>query len=408
VNLAYFIAKRYFLSKKKKSFINVISIISMLVVAIGTMALIIVLSVFNGLEGLLRNLYGTVDPNLVVSANVGKSFVYGPDISNKVNSLEEIVSITEVLEDNVLIKYNNAQRVARVKGVSESFIEQGRLEDYLVFGDLKLTSNDISYAIVGRGVQYDLSINPKNDFYTIQMYFPDEVRPGMLNPEKMYRLKNILPGGVFAVEKSYDENLVYVPIRFAEDLFNKKGKRNLLELQLTPSADPNEVKKRLQDLLGSSFLVQSNDEIHGDLYRVLSYEKFFVFLTFSIIIAIASINIFFSLNMLVLDKKKDVAILSAQGATRGLITKIFLLEGCIVAFTGAFTGLLLGLLVSFVQQEFGLVTMGMQTAIIDAYPVKVEWLDVLLTVLSIIVITIVTSIQPALSASKSVAMTDLQ
>lgn len=408
MNLAYFIAKRYFLSKKKKSFINVISIISMLVVAIGTMALIIVLSVFNGLEGLLRNLYGTVDPNLVVSANVGKSFVYGPDISNKVNSLEEIVSITEVLEDNVLIKYNNAQRVARVKGVSESFIEQGRLEDYLVFGDLKLTSNDISYAIVGRGVQYDLSINPKNDFYTIQMYFPDEVRPGMLNPEKMYRLKNILPGGVFAVEKSYDENLVYVPIRFAEELFNKKGKRNLLELQLAPSADPNEVKKRLQDLLGSSFLVQSNDEIHSDLYRVLSYEKFFVFLTFSIIIAIASINIFFSLNMLVLDKKKDVAILSAQGATRGLITKIFLLEGCIVAFTGAFTGLLLGLLVSFVQQEFGLVTMGMQTAIIDAYPVKVEWLDVLLTVLSIIVITIVTSIQPALSASKSVAMTDLQ
>ncbi len=408
MNLAYFIAKRYFLSKKKKSFINVISIISMLVVAIGTMALIIVLSVFNGLEGLLRNLYGTVDPNLVVSANVGKSFVYGPDISNKVNSLEEIVSITEVLEDNVLIKYNNAQRVARVKGVSESFIEQGRLEDYLVFGDLKLTSNNISYAIVGRGVQYDLSINPKNDFYTIQMYFPDEVRPGMLNPEKMYRLKNILPGGVFAVEKSYDENLVYVPIRFAEELFNKKGKRNLLELQLAPSADPNEVKKRLQDLLGSSFLVQSNDEIHGDLYRVLSYEKFFVFLTFSIIIAIASINIFFSLNMLVLDKKKDVAILSAQGATRGLITKIFLLEGCIVAFTGAFTGLLLGLLVSFVQQEFGLVTMGMQTAIIDAYPVKVEWLDVLLTVLSIIVITIVTSIQPALSASKSVAMTDLQ
>ncbi|MEQ8581932.1 MAG: FtsX-like permease family protein [Marinoscillum sp.] len=408
MNLAYFIAKRYFLSKKKKSFINVISIISMLVVAIGTMALIIVLSVFNGLEGLLRNLYGTVDPNLVVSANVGKSFVYGPDISKKVNSLEEILSITEVLEDNVLIKYNNAQRVARVKGVSESFIEQGRLEDYLVFGDLKLTSNDISYAIVGRGVQYDLSINPKNDFYTIQMYFPDEVRPGMLNPEKMYRLKNILPGGVFAVEKSYDENLVYVPIRFAEDLFNKKGKRNHLELQLVPSAKPNEVKKKLQDLLGPSFLVQSNDEIHGDLYRVLSYEKFFVFLTFSIIIAIASINIFFSLNMLVLDKKKDVAILAAQGASRGLITKIFLLEGCIVAFTGAFTGLLLGLLVSFVQQEFGLVTMGMQTAIIDAYPVKVQWLDVFLTVLSIIVITIVTSIQPALSASKSITMTDLQ
>lgn len=408
MKLAYFIAKRYFLSKKKKSFINVISIISMLVVAIGTMALIIVLSVFNGLEGLLRNLYGTVDPNLVVSASVGKSFEYTNELRSKLDQAPGVISITEVLEDNVLIKYRQAQRVAQVKGVSESFITQNRLADYLVFGDLKLKEANVPYAIVGRGVQYDLSINPKDDFHALQMYFPDEVRPGMLNPEKMYHLKNILPGGVFAVEKSYDENLVFVPLDFAESLFGKPGRRSALELQLAADANPDATKAGLRQMLGSAFLVQSNDEIHGDLYRILSYEKFFVFLTFTIIIAIAAINIFFSLSMLAIDKKKDVAILTAQGASRSLIRNIFLLEGCIVAFTGAFTGLALGLLISFIQQEFGLVTMGMQTAIVDAYPVKVQWMDVLFTVFAIIIITIITAIQPAISASKNIMLDELQ
>lgn len=380
----------------------------MLVVAIGTMALIIVLSVFNGLEDLLRNLYGSVDANLVVQPAEGKSFDFSDGLRNELKNHESIMSITEVLEDNALLRYNGAQRVATVRGMSESFIKEGRLDNYLVFGDLKLMEEGVPYAIVGRGVQYDLSINPKNDFYTIQMYFPGEIKPGMLNPEKMYRIKNILPGGVFAVEKSYDENFVYVPIAFAEELFGKYGRRSTLELQLHKDVAPERVKADLAQILGPDFKVLSNAELHGDLYRVLGWEKFFVFLTFSIIIAIASINIFFSLNMLAIDKQKDVAILTAQGATRGLIRNIFLLEGCIVAFTGAFTGLLLGLGVSFLQQEFGLVTMGMQTAIMDAYPVKVEWMDVLFTVLSLIVITIITAIQPAINASRNIQVKELQ
>jgi lipoprotein-releasing system permease protein len=408
VNLSFFIAKRYFLSKKKKSFINVISIISMLVVAIGTMALIIVLSVFNGLEGILRNLYGTVDANLVVLPASGKSFLYTEYISSSIKNTEGVVSITEVLEDNALIKYNGSQRVARIKGVSENFVKEGRLDNYLVFGDLKLKENDISYAVVGMGVRHDLSINPRNDFYTLQMYYPDKLNPGQLNPEKMYRLKNILPAGVFAIEKSYDENLVFVPIDFAEGLFGKKDKRSSLELELAPGTNLPQIKESLAGKLGDSFVIKSNDEIHGDLYRVLSYEKFFVFLTFSIIIGIAAINIFFSLNMLAIDKKKDVAILTAMGAKRTLIRNIFLFEGSIVAFTGAFTGLALGLIISYAQQEFGFVTMGMQTAIIDAYPVRVEWLDVFFTILAIISITIATAIQPAINASRNIILHELQ
>lgn len=385
-----------------------ISIISMLVVAIGTMALIIVLSVFNGMEGLLRNLYGTIDANLVILPTAGKSFDYTDEIKSQVEQTQGISFVTEVLEDNALIKYNNAQRVAMVKGVSQSFIDQGRLDNYLVFGELKLTEDNVAYAIVGRGVQYDLSINPKNDYYTMQIYYPDEIRPGMVNPDKMYRFRNIIPSGVFAVEKSYDENLVYVPVAFAEELFGKYNKRSSLELQVTSPEIRDQIKSELTQKLGSTFRVVSNEELHGGLYRVLAYEKFFVFLTFSVIIAIASINIFFSLNMLVIDKQKDVAILTAQGASRKLIRNIFLTEGCIVAFTGAFTGLLLGLAISYLQQEFGLISMGMEFAIIDAYPVKIEWMDILFTVLCIILITVLTSIQPAISASKNIKLTELQ
>ena len=169
-----------------------------------------------------------------------------------------------------------------------------------------------------------------------------------------------------------------------------------------------EIKTSLQNLIGTGYVLKSNEELHGGLYQILAYEKVFVFLTFSVIIAIASINIFFSLSMLAIDKKKDVMILVAQGASKKLIRNIFLIEGSIVAFTGAFTGLGLGLLISFLQPEFGVITMGMQTAIMEAYPVKIEWLDILLTVLCIVLITLITAIKPAIKASKNIQLTAIQ
>ena len=187
----------------------------MVVVAIGTMALIIVLSVFNGLEGLLRNLYGTVDPNLVVSAAYGKSFEYPPSLKKSIQSLDGVQSITEVVEDNALIKYKEAQRVAKIKGVSESFIEEGRLVNSIALGDFRLKKGTTNFAILGRGIQYDLSVDVTNDFYPLQIYYPKNISPGAVGPEqimKMVNTENILPGAVFAIEKSYDENYVFVPM----------------------------------------------------------------------------------------------------------------------------------------------------------------------------------------------------
>ncbi len=385
-----------------------ISIISMIVVATGTMALIIVLSVFNGLEGLLRSIYGTVDPNLVVSASVGKSFKYTDSIKAKLASIDGISVITEVIEDNALLKYNNAQRVARVKGVSDNFIEQGRLDANIVYGELKLHEGNKNFMILGRGVQYDLSVNPASDFYTIQIYYPEDIGPGVTNPDRMFRSANILPGAIFAIENYFDNNYVFVPLAFTEELFKYQGKRTSLELKLVDKAKVNEVKADLAKVLGADFSVQSSDELHGDLYKILKIEKLFVFLIFSIILAIASINIFFSLTMLAIDKRKDIAILMAQGATEKLIRNIFFLEGAIVAFTGAFTGLVLGLAISFGQQYFGLISTGTQTTIMQAYPIKVLWADVFFTVLCIITITIAATVKPALNAAKGVDLKEIQ
>ena len=380
----------------------------MVVVATGTMALIVVLSVFNGLEGLLRSIYGTVDPNLVVSATVGKSFAYTDELKKNVSSVEGVEIITEVIEDNALLRYNSSERVARLKGVSDNFVEQGRLDNNIVYGDFRLKEKNTDFAILGRGVQYDLSVNPANDFNAIQVFYPQDIDPGITSPDKLFRAKKILTGAVFAIENYFDNNYVFVPLRFTEALFDYKGKRSSLEIKLKEGAQTTGVKNDLQAVLGDGFLVQSSDEIHSDLYKTLKIEKFFVFLTFSIIIAIASINIFFALNMLVLDKRKDIAILLAQGATNSLIRNIFLMEGAIVAFTGALTGIVLGLALCFAQQYFGFISTGTATTIMQAYPVQVQWIDVLFTVICIIIITIMATIQPAYSATKRAAIEALQ
>ncbi len=408
MNLSFFIARRYFLSKKKKNFINVIAIISMLVVAIGTACLIIALSVFNGLGGLLKAMYGNFDPDIVVTASLGKSFQSDESTFDKIEEVPGVMAITEVIEDNVLLRYKESQRVVRMKGVSRSFDHHSGIKNVLVAGEFPLVKDSVGYALIGRGIQYDLSINLQNDFYTLQIYYPRKIGPSVINPDKMYNVLNIIPGGVFAIEKYYDENYVFVPIEFARQLLGYENRLSSYELYLDPDTDITSVKEVLAATLGSSYSVKTGEELHSDLFKVLQIEKLFIFLILTSIIAIASINIFFSLTMLVIEKRKDISVLISQGASQRLIRTIFLYEGCIVAFTGAGLGLLLGLGISWLQQEFGLIGMGMQSAVVNSYPVKIEFKDVVVTVLAIISITVLVSIQPAIKAGKSFSMKMLQ
>ncbi len=408
MNLPFFIARKYFLSGKEKNFINVISIISMVMVAIGTMCLIVALSVFNGLEGLLRSIYGDFDPEVIVAPSQGKSFKISDELLKTIQSTEGVVAITQVVEDNVLVKFKEAQRVVRMKGMSEAFVVHSDIQHSLVSGHFSLVQDSIEYALIGRGIQYDLSLNLNSDFYSLQVYYPKNIVPGVVNPEKLYTLKNIIPGGIFAIEKYYDENFIFVPLTFAIDLLGYGDKRSTLELILGDNVSATQLKKNLQDKLGNAFLVKTGDELHSGLYKILKIEKLFVFIIFTLIIGIASINIFFSLTMLVIEKKKHISVLIAQGASTRSIRNIFLYEGGIVAFTGASIGLLLGLVISFVQQEFGLIGMGMERAVMSVYPVKIEWMDVILTAVAVIFITMAISVKPAIKASKSFSSHTLQ
>lgn len=401
MNLPFFIARKYFLSGKKKNFINVISIISMIVVAIGTMCLIIALSFFNGLEGLLRSMYGNFDPDIIITPSSGKSFQFDEKVYSDLAQTEGVLGVTEVVEDYVLLRYKEAQRVVRMKGVSRAFDEYSGIKNAVVAGDFPLVRDSIGYALLGRGVQYDLSLNLKNDFYTLQIYYAKNIAPGVVNPEKMFNILSIIPGGVFAIEKYYDENFVFVPLEFASELLGYKDKRSSFELYLADGVSHESMKDQLQASMGSAYKVKTADELHSSLYKVLKIEKLFIFVILAAIIGIASVNIFFCLTMLVIEKKKDISVLIAQGASSQLIRRIFLFEGYIIAFSGAIIGLFLGLGLSFLQQEFGFVGMGMDSAIVSSYPIKVEWIDVLFTVIAIVVITILASVKPAIKAAKS-------
>ncbi|MCK5105734.1 MAG: ABC transporter permease [Cyclobacteriaceae bacterium] len=400
MNLPLFIARKYFLSKKKKNFINLISIISMSGVAVGTMALVIVLSVFNGLEDLIKELNKNFDPELKVEAVKGKSFELSSEFLNGIKSIEGVEIVTQIVEDNAYAKYKNDEMVVKMKGVEKNFIDHHRIDRNIVQGRLVLEEDGVNYAIIARGVQTALSINRLSNMYTLQFYYPKRGRMSGISMANLNH-KVILPAGVYAIEKQYDMNYVFVPLDFAVELLDYGNRRTSLEIKVNSSYGIPEVKERLISFVGDDFRVLTSEEIHADFFKVLKIEKLFVFIIFSFILAIASFNIFFSLTMLAIDKKKDIAILSSIGADKRLIKSIFLTEGAIISFLGAFLGLFLGLVICLIQQNFGIVSMGMQTAVIDAYPVKIQFPDFLYTGLSIITITLLASYRPAIIASNT-------
>lgn len=370
-------------------------------IAFSTAALIIVLSVFNGLEGLLRSLYTSFDPEIKIELVKGKSFEVTDELLNKIKSTEGVNIVTEVIEDYAYLRYRDADMVVTMKGMSENFIDQHRLDQHIVDGELMLSKNGIQYAILGRGVQYALSVSIEENIFPLQVFYIKNSTSKSLDPSQLYAQNALQPGAVFSIEKSYDENFIFVPLDFARELLNYGNKRTALEIKTKSGVNVKEVQSRIIQTLGDKFRVLTNEELHKDLYRLLKIEKLFTFLALSMLILVASINIFFSLMMLALDKKKDIAILSAIGAHESFVQKIFLNEGALIAFLGASLGLVLGGSICWLQDAYGLVGMGMENAIVNSYPVKMKFTDFMLTSLVIISITAVVSFYPAIKASRT-------
>ncbi|MDX2189656.1 MAG: FtsX-like permease family protein [Bacteroidota bacterium] len=402
MNINFFIAFRYLFSRKKRNFINFISFLSAFGVCIGTMALVIVLSVFNGLEELMKSIYHSFDADLRVAPFEGKTIdTQNGKMVNYLTSKDEIEAVTEVLEDNALIKYKDQQAVVKVKALSSNYSRQYNIGQYVVQGKPILEENGLNFAILGRGVQYKLGVDVQNKFHMLQFYYPKQIDNVQFNPEKAFNNSLIYPGAVFALEQRYDEQYVLVPLKFGIELMNAANKRSYFEIKLKNLNNIDKVKNELKKQLGPNFQVLTREELHKSMLRAVKIEKLFMYVTFSIIMAISSLNIFFMLTMLALEKKHDMYILHSMGTQKVSINRIFLLVGVMIAGIGAVTGLGLGYMICYLQQTYGLVTMGSETSLVNAYPVKMTVIDFVMSGIIVFVVAIIISIQPASKAAKS-------
>lgn len=391
----FFIAKRYFATSAKKNLIHRMRLIACLSVALSTMALLLVLSVFNGLEDLIRSLFRSFDPDIKVELKQGKTFRLDADLRHEINTIPGVAKVVEVIEDNALFCYQDRSLVAKLKGVSDNFLDQSPLATFIEQGGLRLKQGDKDVALIGMGIQYALSISLANEFEALQVFYPKNIQGSAIMPQQLYNCKSIRPGGIFAVEKHFDEHYVIVPLDFAAKLLGMGDRRTALEVQVAQGYATEKVQYALRECLPEHFQARNSYEQQASLLRAIRIERLFVFVTFSCILLVASLNIFFILSMLVLDKRKDIAVLYTLGAMPRSVQAIFLLEGLLIGLSGAAMGIVAAWVLSWVQERFGLVSLGMQTSLIKAYPIRRQLSDFVYTAFSVVVITLMATYRPA-------------
>ena len=386
MNLSLFIATRYLFSKKRTNLINIISAISVVGMAIGTMGLIIGLSGFNGFDSLIKSLFSTFDPDLKISLVEGKSFDANNQTFNEVRKMKDILFFTEVVEDNALLRYENRQVLATIKGVSDDYSKMTGLDTMIVDGKFKLKEGNVQYAVIGQGVAYYLSVGLKL-INPINIYVPQKGRGSGLAIEGSFHQGQIYPSGIFSVQQEIDSKYIIVPISFAREIFEMPEKVNSVELKLKEGASVQSVQKSISALVGNKFVVKTRYQQHDYLYKTMQGEKYAVYLILILILIIASFNIIGSLTMLIIDKKEDISILQSMGADKKLIRNIFLFEGWSVSILGAMIGTVVGIAICQAQIAFGFVKLqGGGSFIIDAYPMKIIPIDILLIFCSVVLI----------------------
>ncbi|QQL49022.1 FtsX-like permease family protein [Mucilaginibacter ginkgonis] len=401
MNTSIYIAKRYLFSVKKMHAINIISGISMLGVFIGSAALVIILSVFNGLEGVILSLYNNFTPQLVIEPVKGKTFADNIAPFNKIKSDPAIFSYVEVLQERALLRYRNHQVIATMKGVGDGFLKNPRLDSIVLNGSFDLMSkNKEPLAVVGATVQGSLGINVNDPFSALQVYAPSRKAPlNSINPADEFVVRNITPIGIFSVQQDFDD-MVIVPLSFMRDLLADSIEVSSVELNYKKGTNINKVQAEIQQQLGDgTYTVKNRYEQNTLLYKILHSEKWAVFIILSFVLVIAIFNIIGSLTMLVIDKKKDIAILSSLGAGKQLIKGIFFFEGMFISLVGCAGGIIAGLIFGLLQQHYGFIKMGGGLTVINAYPVAFKWTDFVLVLFTVTGIAVIAS---AISARLSV------
>ena len=391
MNFPFFIARRYLFSKKSTHVINVISSISVIGVAVATMALVIVLSVFNGFHDLVASLFTSFDPQLKVVPVEGKTAPADDPILTKIRLLPQVDVATETVEDQALAIYNDHQAMVKIKGVDDNFAELSHITDIL-YGDgsFSLHAANLEYGIVGIRLAQNLGIGAQWDGF-LKIYAPKkEGQLDMTNPGDGFVVDSLnSPGVLFAVKQAkYDKNYIITSISFARNLFGQQGMLSDLELRLKPGSNLDAVKAEMQQIAGNKYKVLDRFEQQEDTFKIMSIEKMIAYIFLTFILVVACFNIIGSLSMLIIDKKNDVVTLRNLGANDKQITRLFLFEGRMIAVIGAVIGIGLGLLLCFLQQQYGFVRLGDSEGsfIVDAYPVSVHYSDVAIIFVTVIAV----------------------
>ena len=392
MNFPFFIARRYVFSKKSTNAINVISAISVVGVAVGTMALVIVLSVFNGFHDLVASFFTNFDPQIELVPTQGKTAPADDPVLDQIRKMPEVSVHTDVLEDQGLAVYGDRQQMVTVMGVDDNFTQLTNIGDILYGdGEFSLQAANLFYAIPGIRLAQDMGLGARFEGY-LKLYAP--VRRGQItelaDPSEGFVVDSLIsPGVVFAVNQAKsDRDHVICSIGFARRLFDQDGMLSSLQIRLKPGSDLAAVKKQMREIVGSKYRVLDRFEQQSDTFNIMQIETVlaYVFLTF--ILMVACFNLISSLSMLIIDKKADAATLRNLGATDRQIRSIFLFEGRIISAIGAVVGILLGLLLCWLQQEFGLVHMGDSAGsfVVNAYPVSVHYDDVAIVFVTVLLI----------------------
>lgn len=402
MNTALYIARRYLFAKKSTNAINIISTISVLGVFVGSAALIIILSVFNGFEVMVLKMFNTITPHLVIAPAAGKSFDPGTAYFEKLKKNPAIYSYTEVLSENALLRYRDKQSVGLVKGVSTAYLKNKSLDSIMVEGHFVLQNEADPTVVLGSALQTYLMVNPNDPFTQLQIFSPKKgIKNNSINPGDDFMDLYIPVSGIFEVQQDFD-NIAIVPIGFARKLLQEEVKVSSIEINLNKGTDPDEFKAKTEQELGDKFVVKNRLEQNRALYNVLGTEKWAVYIILTFIVIIAIFNIIGSLTMLVIDKLKDIAILSSLGAGKKLIKRIFLFEGMMITMTGCIFGLFAGFLFCLLQQKYGMIKMSQEIPMpgtSNAYPIGLKWDDFLLVFVTVSIFSFMAS---ALSSNLSV------
>ncbi len=386
MNLPFSIALKYLFSKKSHNVINIISAISAIGIGIGSLALIIILSVYNGFDNLIRQMYESYEADFLITPNSGKTFFLNSDTMHDIESIKGVEAVCPIVEDNIFIKYGNEQSIATIKGIDSVYERVSSISKNIVEGEFRTYLGEIPHAIVGQKLAQDLRLRTR--FLTkIELFSPNKnMEISLLNPMANLTNINVYPSGIIRLDDSFDKKHIFADLDLTRELLSyADDETGSIEVFVAKGANVNDVEKSLISIMGDSFSVKDRFKQNETLYKMMKGEKFSVFFILFFVIIIISINIYSSLTMLILEKKEDIKTLMCLGATPSLIKKIYINLGMLLSLLGGVTGLIIGIILCFIQQTTGIIQIP-GSYIINAYPVKILFSDIAITFTGILLI----------------------